>query len=136
MAKILKTNNMSKCIGCFTCMFICAGINRQNHSIQKSCIKIRTYGGIGGKFVDTVCHGCREPACEEVCPTGALDKRKGGGVIIKEEKCTGCKRCISACMVNAVDFDEDIKKPIICHQCGICARYCPHGCLYMQDVPD
>ena len=136
MAKILKTNNMSKCIGCFTCMFICAGINRQDHSIQKSCIKIRTYGGIAGKFVETVCHGCREPACAEVCPTGALAVRGGGGVKLDTKKCTGCRRCESVCMVNAVDFDEDLKHPIICHHCGMCVRYCPHGCLTMQEVPD
>ena len=136
MAKILKTNNMSKCIGCFTCMFICAGINRRDHSIQKSCIKIRTYGGLSGKFVETVCHGCREPACAEVCPTGALTARGGGGVNLDTKKCTGCRRCESACMVNAVDFDEDLKQPIICHHCGMCVRYCPHGCLTMQEVPD
>ena len=37
---------------------------------------------------------------------------------------------------NAVDFDEDLKQPIICHHCGMCVRYCPHGCLSMQEVPD
>jgi len=117
-------------------MFICAGVNRQNHSIQKSCIKIRTYGGLAGKFVETVCHGCREPACAEICPTGALALRKGGGVNLNTTKCIGCRRCETVCMVNAVDFDEELKQPIICHHCGMCARYCPHGCLSMREVPD
>ncbi|MCL2035106.1 MAG: [Fe-S]-binding protein [Oscillospiraceae bacterium] len=136
MAKVLSTGDMSKCIGCFTCMFVCAGANRQDHSIQKSCIKIRTYGGISGKFVETVCHACREPACAEVCPTGALTLRKGGGVILSKKKCMGCRRCESSCLIKAVDFDEDLNLPIICHHCGLCARYCPHECLSMDEVPD
>jgi len=134
MAKILKTSDMSKCIGCFTCMFICAGVNHKDHSIKKSCIKIRTYGGLSGKFVEVVCHGCTEPACAEACPTGALTPRKGGGVNLSEGKCIGCRRCQKACMVNAADFDEDTNLPIICHHCGMCARYCPHGCLTMEEV--
>ena len=134
MAKVLKARNMSTCIGCFTCMFICAGVNRRNHSIQKSCIKIRTYGGISGKFVETVCHGCVDAACAEACLTGAITPRKGGGVTVNAKKCIGCKRCVSSCTLNAVDFDDDLKKPIICQHCGVCVRYCPHGCLLMEEV--
>ena len=136
MAKVLKADNMSKCIGCFTCMFICAGVNEQDHSIQKSCIKIKTYGGLSGKFVETVCQGCIAPACSEKCPTGALENRKGGGVRVDKKKCIGCRRCEGACMLKAIDFDDDTGKPIICKHCGLCSKYCPHGCLTMEDVPE
>ena len=135
MAKVLKAGNMSKCIGCFTCMFICAGVNRRDHSIQKSCIKIRTYGGLSGKFVETVCQGCLEPACAEVCPTEALTKRNGGGVVLSAKKCIGCKRCVSACRIGAVGLDAEVNRPIICHHCGMCARYCPHDCLSVVESP-
>jgi Fe-S-cluster-containing dehydrogenase component len=134
MAKVLKTGNMSKCIGCFSCVLVCAAVNRKSHSLQKSCIKIKTYGGIAGKFVETVCHACRDPACAEVCPANALLLRKGGGVLVDADKCIGCRRSVSACIVSAVDFDEDLKQPIICHHCGVCARYCPHDCLSLEDV--
>ena len=136
MAKVLRTGNMSKCIGCFSCVLVCAAANRKSHSIQKSCIKIRTYGGVAGKFIETVCHACREPACAEACPTNALTLRKGGGVILKRDHCISCRRCQKACIVGAVDFDEYLKEPIICHHCGLCARYCPHECLSMADVQD
>jgi len=39
-------------------------------------------------------------------------------------------------MVHAIEFDVDERKPIICHHCGVCAKFCPHGCLELVDVPD
>jgi Fe-S-cluster-containing dehydrogenase component len=136
LAKILKADEMNKCIGCFTCMLVCAGLNRKNHSIRKSSIHIRTSGGLSGRFVATVCHACREPHCAEVCPAGALTERKGGGVLLDPNKCIGCRRCQEACMMQAIGYDADTRQPIVCAHCGVCARYCPHGCLSMQEVED
>ena len=136
MAKVLKAAEMNKCLGCFTCMFICAGTNRKDHSIQKSSIHVRTSGGLTGKFVAAVCHACREPHCAEVCPSSALALRKGGGVLLDPQKCIGCRRCEKACVVQAIGYDPDERKPIICRHCGLCANYCPHGCLVVQEVPD
>ena len=136
MAKIIKAKEMNKCIGCFTCMLICAAVNRKNHSITKSCISVRTSGGMSGRFISVVCQACREPVCSEVCPSGALTHRKGGGVDLDSHMCIGCRRCVDACMLDAIGFDVDEQKPIICHHCGLCVRYCPHGCLKMVEVPD
>ena len=136
MPKVLRAHDMSKCIGCFTCMNVCAAFNHSDHSLKKSCIHIKTSGGLEGRFVSYVCLACREAACEEVCPTRALSIRKGGGVDLKEELCIGCKRCVNACTIMAINYDEDIGKPIICHHCGICAKYCPHNCLIMEESPE
>lgn len=135
MPKVLRADGMNKCIGCFTCMLTCSSVNRQNFSLSKSAIKVKTSGGLHGNFVSTVCLGCRdERACAEACPSGALDKRKGGGVTLKPEKCIGCRKCVEACIVSAVFFDEVDNKPIICKHCGVCAKFCPHECLRMEDV--
>lgn len=136
MAKVLKADQISKCIGCFTCMLICAGVNARSHSIRKSCISMKTSGGMSGRFVTVVCQACREPQCAGVCPSDALTPRKGGGVTLDKAKCIGCRRCEDACMVHAIGYDEDEHKPIVCRHCGMCARYCPHGCLTLTDVPD
>jgi len=134
MAKVLKVDNMAKCIGCFTCMQMCAALNKKSHSLSKSAIKIRTYGGIAGVFVDSVCVACDDPACVEVCPADALVVSPSGGVRVEKSKCIGCRRCQKVCGIDAVDFDEEENLPIICHHCGICAKYCPHECLYMKEV--
>jgi Fe-S-cluster-containing dehydrogenase component len=70
----------------------------------------------------------------EVCQCHAIEKRAGGGVRHIEEKCIGCRKCEQACIVQAVYFDEETKKPIICRHCGICAHYCPHDCLQMIET--
>jgi len=136
MAKILKAKEMSKCIGCLTCMSVCAGVNQQNHSLSKSRIRIFTKGGISGRFTAEVCQACREPACAEACGAGALTLRKGGGVLLKPDLCTGCRNCVDACLVAAVTFDEDTQTPLICKHCGVCAQYCPHGCLEHKEAAD
>jgi len=133
MPKILQPKEMRKCLGCFSCMNICSVINHSNHSLIKSAIKVRTSGGMEGSFIAIVCIGCNEPACMEVCPSHALEKRTGGGVILKQERCIGCRQCSDACIVHAVNFDEEVKKPIICKHCGVCTRYCPHDCLVMVE---
>ena len=131
MSKVLRPKEMRKCLGCFACMSICSCFNQKNHSLSKSAIKVRTSGGMSGSFIAIVCLGCKEPACMEVCPSHALEKRTGGGVLLKSDKCIGCRKCVSACVVDAVFFDEETKKPLICRHCGVCAQYCPHDCLVM-----
>ena len=136
MAKVIKADELNRCLGCFTCMMMCSVVNHKNHSIRKSSIHVKTSGGLSGRFVANMCHACREPHCAEVCPSNALTLRKGGGVILDEIKCIGCRRCEEACIVQAINFDVDIRKPIICHHCGVCAMYCPHHCLTVYNVPD
>ncbi|NTW71785.1 MAG: 4Fe-4S binding protein [Eubacteriaceae bacterium] len=137
MPKVLKADGMNKCIGCFTCMFICAGVNHQNHSLSQSAIKVKTKDGMQSNYKAVVCLACTgEPACYQACPTGALEKRAGGGVVFKEEKCISCRKCEAACIVGAVHYDEEHKLPVICKHCGVCTRFCPHDCLRMEEKED
>ena len=136
MPKILKPKDMNKCLGCFTCMNVCAVTNKKNHSLIKSAIRVRTTGGMTSSFIAIVCLGCKEPACMEVCPSQALEKRSGGGVLVRENMCIGCRKCEKACIMRAISYDEETKKPIICRHCGVCARFCPHDCLQMVEVKE
>ena len=97
MSKVLRSNRMNKCIGCFTCQRVCAGINYKSYSDTESAIKVRTLGGLGTKFFATHCLACTgERACAAACPTGALADRDGGGVLLNKEKCIGCEKCAEA----------------------------------------
>jgi len=134
LGKVLLANELRKCIGCYTCMRICAAFNHRSHSIRRSCISIKTSGGMSGRFVSVVCQSCVEPPCAAACPTGALVPEKGGGVKLDKPKCIGCRRCEDECIVHAIGYDDDERKPIICVHCGLCVRYCPHGCLEMKET--
>ena len=133
MPKVLVPKEMNICLGCLACMNVCSTVNQNDHSLNKSAIKVRTTGGITSNYIAIVCMGCREPACMEVCPSDALEKRAGGGVLVNKEKCIGCRKCVPACIMRAINFDEETQKPIICRHCGICARFCPHNCIQMVD---
>ncbi len=135
MSRYLSASGMKKCIGCFTCMMMCAAVNRNDHSISKSAIRVTTVSGLAaGVFQATVCLACTdERACALACPTGALSNRAGGGVLLESDKCIGCRACVDACIADAVFFDDQTNTPIICKHCGVCARYCPHECLVMKE---
>lgn len=134
MSKLLKTNGMNKCTGCFTCMLVCSTVNQKNHSFEKSAIRIKTTGGVKGQFYATVCRGCSDNiACLNACQFGALTARAGGGVKLDLSKCIGCKKCVQSCSIMAVSFNKDENKPIICKHCGICAQYCPHNCITFEE---
>jgi Fe-S-cluster-containing hydrogenase component 2 len=138
MARVLKSDDMNKCLGCFTCQRVCAGINHKSFSDAESAIKVRTLGGLSsGKFFATHCFACEgERACVTACPAGALTERKGGGALLVDWKCIKCGKCAAACIVKAIHFAGENTLPIICKHCGICAKYCPHQCLKMEERPN
>ena len=136
MQYVINPKGMNKCLGCLTCAEVCAAANKADHSITKSAIKIRTTGGMPSRFIAVVCRGCKEPACKEACPAGALEKRPGGGVLLIAEKCYGCRKCAAACSVGAVNFDKDTNKPIICSHCGVCTTFCTHNCIVMTEAEE
>jgi len=131
---VISTSGMNKCLGCFTCANVCAIVNHDSHSLEKSAIRIRTVGGMTTNYIAVVCVGCEEPACKEACPADALSKRPGGGVLLDSEKCYGCRKCVLACSIGAVNFDKFANKPIICHHCGVCTTFCTHNCLIMLEA--
>lgn len=133
MAKRLRYN-MNACIGCQTCSLVCSTLLGQ-HSLSESAIYIKTKGGLQSPYVCVVCVACKENiACLEACRTGALRARPGGGVLFDKSKCISCKLCVKACAIGAVQYSEKLDQPVICRHCGTCTRFCPHQCLWMEEV--
>ncbi len=136
MPRALTAPAMSRCIGCYSCMLACARQNYASYSPRHAALQIRTQGGLQGRLVADICRACRQPACAEACPSGALAPRRGGGVRLHEENCIGCQACVRACPLHVVFWSEGTRTPIVCRQCGVCVRFCPHQCLAMAEVAD
>jgi len=133
MPKRLSVVDVDLCVGCQMCMFAC---NRRfgEAGLLKSAIQVHSIGGFERGLVVRVCRACPEPPCAKVCPTNALVKRKGGGIIFNSSKCIGCENCIKACTLNAIFWDKSVNKPIICVYCGYCADYCIYGVIKLNDI--
>ncbi|MEM1641509.1 MAG: 4Fe-4S binding protein [Desulfurococcaceae archaeon] len=135
MVKVRRVSvvDVDLCVGCMMCVFAC---NRRfgNGGVAASAIKVMSIGGVERGFRVIVCRACTDPPCASVCPTRALQPRKGGGVILDFEKCVGCGNCVRACPFGAISWDEEINKPIVCTYCGYCVRYCPYGVIKLEEV--
>ncbi len=133
MAKVLRTLDMGRCIGCYSCMLACSRELKKSFSLQYAALRIRSRGGLQSKLTADVCQACQNPPCAEACGFQALVPKGGGGVKLIEEKCTGCGSCIPACPVGYIRMNPN-DKIIMCIHCGICAKYCPHDVLGLVEV--
>ncbi len=131
MATRLAISDSDCCVGCQCCMFACARRFGEG-GLAKTCIGIRSVGGMERGFVVLVCRACADPPCAKVCPEDALTLREGGGVILDANKCLGCRLCEAVCPIGCVFWDEGANKPMICSHCGICVGYCPVHVLELE----
>ena len=131
----LEIINTERCVGCQNCMFACT--RRQGVAgLAKTCIGVKSIGGMKRGFTVVVCRACEDPPCVKICPTGSLTPKPGGGVRFDTTKCTGCGNCRDACIIGAVFWNDETNKPMICVHCGYCVQFCPHGVLGLEKGRD
>jgi len=131
--KRLVVTDPDLCVGCLSCMFACSRRYPES-GLAKSAIHVRSVGGVERGYTVIVCRACPDPPCARVCPTNALIRRKGGGVLLVPNKCIGCGLCVEACPFGAIQWDYDENKPVICVHCGYCVNYCPYGVLALEEI--
>jgi formate dehydrogenase iron-sulfur subunit len=71
-------------------------------------------------FIKRQCLHCLDPACESVCPVGALIKLKDGPVVYDDDRCIGCRYCMMACPFQVPKFQWESAVPLV-RKCDFCA---------------
>jgi formate-dependent nitrite reductase membrane component NrfD/ferredoxin len=80
-----------------------------------------------------------------ICPTGALFKRRDGIVDLNGDSCIGCKACMAACPYDQLFIDPNTKTAEKCNFCAnrienklepACVSVCPTQCRIFGDLDD
>jgi phenylglyoxylate dehydrogenase beta subunit len=83
------------------------------------------------------CHQCHSPSCLEVCPTAAITRGTGDGIVrIDESKCAGCGLCTLACPYGCIYYGSDKEQATKCDLCGgkpKCVEACKYNALSLFD---
>ena len=121
--------DIEKCQGCTSCMLACTLVHEgvENPSISRIQIMQNPFDSFPDDVTIEQCRQCLDPACVEVCPSGALSANAEFGNVrmIDRTKCIGCGDCMEACPyppsrpVGASDenFADDLKA----RKCDLCA---------------
>lgn len=138
--------NTDLCYGCFACEVAC----KQEHDLPVGIHWMRVHmvgpRRVGGKmkmdFYPMHCVHCSRPPCKEACPEDAITQRADGIVLISEERCIGCLKCVEACPFGAIEYDPENSLVGKCDLCTeridagelpACVYHCPTGALQYND---
>ncbi|WP_165053577.1 MULTISPECIES: 4Fe-4S dicluster domain-containing protein [unclassified Adlercreutzia] len=147
----------TRCTGCHTCEAAC----RDYHGLSLKMAFRRVYeveGGLWSQASDGTwitdsyayytsisCQHCDNPACTQVCPTGAMHKGENGIVSVEEKRCIGCGYCALACPYKAPRVDREVGHSVKCDGCAsrmaagelpICVEACSMRCIEFGSIDE
>jgi tetrathionate reductase subunit B len=145
--------DQERCIGCEACSVACMLENKtgaplirvKTQNVEQQDTPEGRFPDLKMCFLPMLCNHCAHPPCVDVCPPGALAKRKDGPVVLDEEVCDGCQACIEACPFDAVLYDSEKEKAEKCSFCvhridrglePFCVICCEGQAIHFGDLSD
>jgi len=100
--------NPNKCIGCRTCEIACVLAHADKNPLTAGASEMEFHPRLSVVKTATVsapiqCRHCEDAPCANVCPVNAI-VNKDGAIQVDEEACIGCKTCLMACPLGAIDL--------------------------------
>ncbi len=141
----------NRCIDCELCVEACAKTNKvPAYGYRTTILERKAPKATEQKveFIPVLCNQCNRPPCVTGCPTKATYKDKLHGIVMmKYEKCIGCKTCMAACPYNARYYNEELRSVDKCNFCfdtrlskGLkttaCEEACPAKVRIFGDLSD
>ena len=156
--RYLNMYDSISCLNCLACMSACSMENRMrmqrdegitiergvNDYLPRSYY-LRPWRREVGEFPNSRllvafehCRHCENAQCLNNCPSGAIERRPGGQVVINASACIGCRTCRDVCPFNIPFYDKQTGKAKKCIGCydrveagmePACVSTCPSKAL-------
>jgi Fe-S-cluster-containing dehydrogenase component len=128
--------DLDRCWGCKACEVACKqelglGVGPRPMKVEETGARM-VEGALRRDFIPTLCQHCDRAACLEACPVDAIERETDGTIQIRNDLCTGCGACVTACPFGVVEIGEE-DLPVKCTLCrerrladGLpsCAQHC------------
>jgi len=151
MAKVLVIDE-ERCLSCKQCMIECALAHSQAANLIEALAgevppQSRVYVEAVGQFgMPLQCRHCEDAPCITACPTDAIRRlSEDGPVVLDQDRCIGCKFCLSVCPFGVIDVSRDGKAMIKCDLCierteagqePACVTGCPTGAIQFRELDE
>lgn len=89
--------DLTRCVGCYACVVACKQENFVPPGVFFNRVLVSESPEALKAMFPTQCNHCADPICVEVCPSGATQQGEDGIVSVDQDKCVGCRYCLTAC---------------------------------------
>jgi Fe-S-cluster-containing dehydrogenase component len=110
MPKNAMVVDQRRCVACMACVVAC----KKENDVPPGQFRTRVLEAVEGEFPklrmelrSELCNHCDNPPCVYNCPTGASYKTEEGPVLLKHNRCVGCKACVASCPYDARYINEE-----------------------------
>jgi anaerobic dimethyl sulfoxide reductase subunit B len=120
--------DLTRCTSCYACVVACKAhhANSEEGVFRRRVLTLESgvFPEVRLANLSLSCMHCATPACRDVCPMNAIQKRSEDGLVLVDPNlCIGCKMCFVACPFGIPQFGKKGKM----EKCDFCVERLEEG---------